>query len=170
MTPDHPDYEKFKYYGKLVFGSSEMLAISDVFIRSDADEKYYENEETTEYLEVFNSFEEFEKSDFLKWYSNNREQWEQVNIELHNVKRVLMNRGRKYSPVNILLTGVKGISVRLLDKIIRLLSMYGLLEIFGMQNFMPSSEFTDESIQDTFTDIAGYSIIAKVFLKDKWGK
>ena len=77
-----------------------------------------------------------------------------------------------YGPSNILLGGninkdddvkasVRGIVIRLNDKLARLINLILKKDTFSASN---------ESIEDTFNDASVYSIIALIVLEKKWGK
>ena len=59
---------------------------------------------------------------------------------------------------NIAMTGVEGISVRLLDKVSRL---YSLTKV--------ESQVKDESVEDTLKDIINYAGYGVLLLRGKWG-
>ena len=65
---------------------------------------------------------------------------------------------KDYGPKNISRLGVRGLSVRLYDKIERLANL-----------LMDREESPkNESLEDTFKDIANYGIIGLMLLKDQW--
>ena len=69
---------------------------------------------------------------------------------------ILIKKQHDYGQDNILVFGEEGIMVRLSDKIHR------LINLFKNRNSKPKNE----SVQDTFTDIAGYAIIGLMLQKD----
>ena len=68
---------------------------------------------------------------------------------------ILIKKQHDYGQNNILVFGEEGIMVRLSDKIHR------LINLFKNRNAKPKNE----SVQDTFTDIAGYAIIGLMLQK-----
>ena len=69
---------------------------------------------------------------------------------------ILIKKQHDYGQDNILVFGEEGIMVRLSDKIHR------LINLFKNRNSKPKNE----SVKDTFTDIAGYAIIGLMLQKD----
>ena len=76
--------------------------------------------------------------------------------EALNVAGILIKKQHDYGQDNILVFGEEGIMVRLSDKIHR------LINLFKNRNSKPKNE----SVKDTFTDIAGYAIIGLMLQKD----
>jgi hypothetical protein len=65
---------------------------------------------------------------------------------------------KDYGPGNISRFGVKGLSVRLYDKVERLANL-----------LMDKEESPkNESLEDTFKDIANYGLIGLMLLRDQW--
>ena len=72
--------------------------------------------------------------------------------------RLLDSKQKDYGPGNISRFGVKGLSVRLYDKIERLANL-----------LMDKEEAPKhESLEDTFKDIANYGLIGLMLLRDQW--
>ena len=72
--------------------------------------------------------------------------------------RLLDSKQKDYGPGNISRFGVKGLSVRLYDKVERLANL-----------LMDKEESPKhESLEDTFKDIANYGLIGLMLLRDKW--
>ena len=71
---------------------------------------------------------------------------------------LLDSKQKDYGPGNISRFGVKGLSVRLYDKVERL------------ANLLMDKEETpeNESLEDTFKDIANYGLIGLMLLRDQW--
>jgi|TARA_B100001758_G_C18038339_1_gene416725 hypothetical protein len=65
---------------------------------------------------------------------------------------------KDYGPRNISRFGVRGLAVRLYDKVERLAHL--LMD--------KDSEPANESVEDTFKDIANYGLIGLMLLRDKW--
>lgn len=72
--------------------------------------------------------------------------------------RLLDEKQKDYGPRNISRFGTKGLSVRLYDKVERLANL--LLD----RGELPKNE----SLEDTFKDIANYGIIGLMLLRDEW--
>ena len=72
--------------------------------------------------------------------------------------RLLDEKQKDYGPGNISRFGVKGLSVRLYDKVERLANL--LVD----RNESPKNE----SLEDTFKDIAHYGLIGLMLLRDEW--
>lgn len=60
---------------------------------------------------------------------------------------------------NIGLTGTYGLAVRLMDKACRLMSLHEV-----------ESQVKDESMRDTFRDIANYGTFGVMLMDETWGK
>ena len=71
---------------------------------------------------------------------------------------LLDDKQKDYGPGNISRFGVKGLSVRLYDKVERLANL--LVD----RNESPKNE----SLEDTFKDIANYGLIGLMLLRDEW--
>ena len=71
---------------------------------------------------------------------------------------LLDSKQKDYGPGNISRFGVKGLSVRLYDKVERLANLL-------MDKEEPPE---NESLEDTFKDIANYGLIGLMLLRDKW--
>lgn len=69
-------------------------------------------------------------------------------------------KNNDYGHDNISALGLKGVYVRLWDKVSRLKQLVWLAK---------EQEVADESIEDTFKDIANYATIALLFMRDQWG-
>ena len=72
--------------------------------------------------------------------------------------RLLDEKQKDYGPGNISRFGVKGLSVRLYDKVERLANL--LVD----RNESPKNE----SLEDTFKDITNYGLIGLMLLRDEW--
>ena len=88
---------------------------------------------------------------------DNSEFSETLNITLNFLKELLEKKNRDYGSNNLLTFGDLGILVRLSDKLERLKN-YVLRE----QTF----EVSDETLEDTLYDIAGYAIMWIVLGKE----
>jgi hypothetical protein len=84
--------------------------------------------------------------------------------------RLHLLKNADYSPANILGTGEVGVVTRIWDKVSRLMSLTGFrLEVAGTQ-LDPPKDPKNESIEDTYMDLANYSVIALLLRKGHWGK
>ncbi len=89
----------------------------------------------------------------------NREYFQKVTSDmLELVTKKNSDYGGKID--NISLTGLTGISVRLLDKAVRLYSLQG----------NEQRKVLEESIKDTLIDIANYAVIGIMLLDNKWNQ
>ena len=71
---------------------------------------------------------------------------------------LLDKKQKDYGPKNIARFGVRGLSVRLYDKVERLANL----------QMDKEEDPKNESLEDTFKDIANYGIIGLMLLKDQW--
>lgn len=78
-----------------------------------------------------------------------------VDAVLADLRAVMVSKQRDYGPRNILNCGVKGVAVRANDKMARLLNLYGISD----GSFL-TKEAKNESIEDSWVDLANYGIIA----------
>ena len=91
--------------------------------------------------------------------------------QLSHMYRVHMDKNADYSPANIMGTGELGTVVRLWDKMARLMSLYGFdLELSKPSKYTAPKDAKNESVEDTFADLANYGIIAKLLKDGTWGK
>jgi hypothetical protein len=91
--------------------------------------------------------------------------------QLMHMYRVHMDKNADYSPANIMGTGELGTVVRLWDKMARLMSLYGFhLELAKPSEYTAPKDAKNESVEDTFADLANYGIIAKLLKDGTWGK
>lgn len=81
-----------------------------------------------------------------------------------------MKKNNDYGSANIAGFGVEGIVIRLWDKMCRLVNLSGYKITKIEIEKKPVKEAANESIDDTFLDMAIYSTIARCMLKGKWGK
>lgn len=85
--------------------------------------------------------------------------------------RLHLDKNADYSPANILGTGEVGVAVRLWDKIIRFMSLFGFnVAVSQSATYSPPREPKNESITDTLLDMANYAVIALILREGKWGK
>lgn len=73
---------------------------------------------------------------------------------------LLERKNAAYGPANIELTGLTGVTVRLLDKVMRLKT----LVIDG------HADHGDEAVADTLRDIANYALIAQALETGEWNR
>lgn len=80
-----------------------------------------------------------------------------VNLDSREVTTILIKKQRDYGPENIARFGLTGIIIRMHDKIARL------------ENLISSGQrANNESVQDTFIDIIGYSAIALMWMNNQF--
>jgi hypothetical protein len=90
---------------------------------------------------------------------------------LGRMMRTHLSKNSDYSPANILLTGQIGLATRLWDKTARLLNLTGFhVPIETTLTFTKPRAAKNESLNDTYMDLAVYAIIGKLLLEEKWGK
>lgn len=80
-----------------------------------------------------------------------------ISISDKDLTNIVVKKQRDYGPQNIARFGLTGIIVRMHDKIARL------------ENLITSGRMaSNESIQDTFVDIVGYSAIALMWMNNQF--
>jgi len=82
-----------------------------------------------------------------------------------------LDKNADYSPANILATGQVGLVTRLWDKTARLLNLQGFrFSIEEAGTYEPPRQPKNESIEDTYMDLAVYALIGLIVRQGKWGK
>jgi hypothetical protein len=90
---------------------------------------------------------------------------------LGRMMRTHLKKNADYSPANIMGTGELGVVTRMWDKVCRLMNLTGLkIDINTPVTFVAPKEPKNESIDDTYGDLAVYSIIGQLLRSGKWGK
>lgn len=87
--------------------------------------------------------------------------------------RVHLRKNADYSPANILGTGTLGVIVRMWDKMARIMNLSGFnLKLENTVEYNPSlaRSAENEPLEDSFWDMAVYSIIRILVGRGKWGK
>ena len=85
--------------------------------------------------------------------------------------RTHLAKNADYSPANILATGEIGIVTRLWDKTARLMNLTGIkFKSIVHEGVFPPSRPKNESINDTYSDLAVYAVIGKLLRTNRWGK
>lgn len=84
--------------------------------------------------------------------------------------RVHLDKNADYSPANVLGLGEIGVSVRIWDKVARLLSLLGFDIHAELKGQRPVREPKNEAIEDTYLDLACYGIIGKLVRDRVWGR
>lgn len=91
--------------------------------------------------------------------------------ETGRMYRTHMEKNADYSPANILATGEVGLVTRLWDKTARLMNLTGIkFKYLLHEGVFPPKKPKNESINDTYEDLAVYAVIGKLVRSDKWGK
>lgn len=85
----------------------------------------------------------------------NEKEMEKICDEM---KGLLKKKNRTYGDKNITKIGKEGVLIRLEEKIERL------------KNMIENKISDEETIEDTWKDIAGYAIIGIMLERDKWDK
>lgn len=98
----------------------------------------------------------------------------QVEGFMHTIMqlyRTHLSKNQDYSPANILATGEVGLVTRLWDKTARLLNLSGFrIYISDTGTFEKPREPKNESIEDTYLDLACYGVIGLGVRKGWWGR
>ncbi len=90
---------------------------------------------------------------------------------LGKMYRTHLEKNADYSPANILATGEVGLVTRLWDKTARLLNLMGFrFTITAAGTYDSPRSPKNESIDDTYQDMAVYAIIGLLLRQNKWGK
>lgn len=90
---------------------------------------------------------------------------------LGKMYRTHLSKNADYSPANILLTGEIGLVTRLWDKTARLLNLTGFkFKHLMHEGVFPPRKPNNESIDDTYQDMAVYAVIGQLLRKGKWGR
>jgi hypothetical protein len=85
--------------------------------------------------------------------------------------RTHLKKNADYSPANILGTGEVGLVTRLWDKTARLMNLVGFkIDLNTTVKFEQPKEAQNESIDDTYLDLAVYGIIGKLLRDGVWGR
>jgi hypothetical protein len=83
--------------------------------------------------------------------------------------RVHLDKNADYSPANIAGTGEMGLATRLWDKMCRLLNLMGFRQKVELIGYEAPRYPKNESIEDTYMDLAVYGIIGLLLREGKWG-
>lgn len=87
-----------------------------------------------------------------------------------NMYRVHLRKNADYSPANILGTGEIGLTTRVWDKMARIMHLTGFqLDLRGSR-FDHSRTPKNESLTDSWMDMAVYAVIWLIHATGKWGK
>ena len=84
--------------------------------------------------------------------------------------RTHLSKNSDYSPANILATGEVGLVTRLWDKVARLLNLTGFKVTILQEYIEAKKDPKNESINDTYMDMAVYAVIGLLLRAGKWGK
>jgi hypothetical protein len=88
---------------------------------------------------------------------------------LGRMMRIHLSKNQDYSPANISGLGEYGVAVRGWDKICRILNLLGFkidAQFLGMD---PPKDPNHEAVDDTWLDLATYSVIGRLEREGKWG-
>lgn len=78
-----------------------------------------------------------------------------VDSILSSLREVMISKQRDYGPRNVLDCGETGVVIRVNDKLARLRNLYGITDgTYKMKSV------SNETIEDSFIDLANYAIIA----------
>jgi hypothetical protein len=85
--------------------------------------------------------------------------------------RVHLDKNADYSPANIAGPGELGLVTRIWDKTTRLMNLLGFhICVTRSEHIDPPKQPKNESLEDTYMDLAVYGIIGLLFRQGKWGK
>jgi hypothetical protein len=88
---------------------------------------------------------------------------------LDNLYRLFLDKGKEYSPNNIKVLGQFGVSLRILEKIIRALNIQGYDPFEGkFKEKINTTKFGNT--MNEMEDIANLAVIAAILGSGKWGK
>lgn len=87
-----------------------------------------------------------------------------IDEVLAELKTLMVKKQRDYSSANILECGEVGVVVRMNDKMARIKNLFGVTD--GTYKFRAAQ---NESVDDSFRDIANYGIIALLLRRKKFG-
>jgi hypothetical protein len=96
------------------------------------------------------------------------EQFSEFQTVLHNMMAIHVNKAEDYGSYAVESMGLLGVAVRIWDKAVRILTLLGY--DFTRKVFNQPQAPKNESLEDSFIDLACYCIIAVVYLRGKWGK
>jgi len=100
---------------------------------------------------------------------NNPNQCKVFMETIMRMYRLHLDKNRDYSPANILGTGEIGLITRLWDKMARLLSLSGFQIRIKDSQYVGSREAVNESIDDSYLDLANYAVIGRLLRMGYWG-
>ncbi len=89
---------------------------------------------------------------------------------LGKMYRVHLSKNADYSPANILGAGEIGLVTRLWDKIARLMNLTGFRISINESVFEKPKNPKNESVGDTYLDLATYGVIGLLLREGKWRK
>jgi hypothetical protein len=79
-------------------------------------------------------------------------------------------KNQDYSPSNINGVGMIGLATRLWDKTVRIMNLLGFNIEAKLLSIDTAKEPKNESLEDTFIDLANYSVIGRLMMLGKWAK
>ena len=84
----------------------------------------------------------------------------EIDHIMNQIKKLMIQKNKTYGDNNIIEMGEQGVMFRLSDKMIRLKNI--------VMNKVKTPE--DETLEDTYLDIAGYAIIGLMLKRNKFQK
>jgi nucleoside 2-deoxyribosyltransferase len=84
--------------------------------------------------------------------------------------RVHLDKNADYSPANIMGVGQIGLGTRLWDKTTRIMNLLGFRIEIASSAFEKPLIPKCESLQDSYLDLAVYSVIGVLLMREKWGR
>lgn len=100
-------------------------------------------------------------------YPEQTEFFKQITDEMYQLH---LQKNQDYSPSNINGVGMIGLATRIWDKTVRLMNLLGFNIEAKLISFDGAREPKNESIDDTFKDLANYGVIGMIMRANKWGK
>lgn len=97
----------------------------------------------------------------------------QVEAYMHEAMggyRTHLKKNADYSPANVAGPGEIGVATRIWDKCVRLMNLVGFDISVNKSEFRSGKEPSNESIEDTYTDLSVYGIIGKLHRRGQWGR
>jgi len=96
------------------------------------------------------------------------EQCAEFRAIIERMYQLHLDKNQDYSPMNILATGMVGVVTRLWDKMARIMNLTGFDIRTG--TLRAPKQPKNESLEDSFLDMANYAVIALIMSHGKWGK
>lgn len=150
--------------------TSQKLLVHLDYISGNLDKNDHKNllHNNEELLRYLTKLHEQATRDFHPTEEKYPEQCKMFRDIIERMYSVHLDKNQDYSPMNIIATGIVGLATRIWDKTARICNLLG----FDLQTGVFDSEKknANEPLEDSFTDLAVYCIIALIYRAGKWGK